>query len=79
MLLIPELFADPAACGDTPFACTDGKPVVACTTGTGYIRIRIAKALNRLKQRNYSGNLIAGLYACGAGFVLRDAAVSSAG
>ena len=60
--------------GDTPFVCADGKPVYACTTGSGYIRI--AEILNRLKQRNYSGNVIAELYACDADYVLQDAADS---
>ena len=60
--------------GDTPFVCADGKPVYACATGSGYIRI--AEILKRLKHRNYSGNVIAELYACDADFVLQDAAES---
>lgn len=60
--------------GDTPFVCADGKPVFACTVGSGYIRI--AEVLKRLKERNYSGNVIAELYACDPNHVLRDAADS---
>ena len=60
--------------GDAPFVCADGNPVYACTTGSGYIRI--GEILNRLKQRNYSGNVIAELYACDADHVLQDAADS---
>lgn len=60
--------------GDTPFVCADGKAVYACTTGSGYIRI--AETLKRLRERNYSGNVIAELYACDADFVLDDAAES---
>lgn len=60
--------------GDTPFVCADGKPVYACTVGSGYIRI--GEILKRLKQRNYNGNVIAELYACDPEYVLRDAADS---
>ena len=60
--------------GDTPFVCADGKPVYACTTGSGYIRI--AEILKRLKERNYGGNVIVELYACDPRFVLEDAAAS---
>ena len=35
-----------------------------------------AEILKRLKHRNYSGNVIAELYACDADFVLQDAAES---
>ena len=56
--------------GDTPFICADGRPVFACTIGTGYIRI--SEILNLLKQRNYSGNVIAEHYACDARYVLKD-------
>ena len=57
--------------GDTPFVCADGKSVYACAVGSGYIRI--AEILNRLKQRGYSGNVIAELYACDPRHVLTDA------
>ena len=60
--------------GDTPFVCADGKPVCACTVGSGYIQI--AEILKRLKQRNYGGNVIAELYACDPVYVLQDAADS---
>lgn len=60
--------------GDTPFTCADGKPVYACAIGSGYIRI--AEILERLKQRGYSGNVIAELYACDPRFVVQDAADS---
>ena len=35
-----------------------------------------AEILRRLKQRNYSGNVIAELYACDPHYVLEDAATS---
>ncbi len=57
--------------GDTPFVCADGKAVYACTVGSGYIRI--PEILERLKKRNYRGNVIAELYACDPAYVLRDA------
>lgn len=57
--------------GDTPFVCADGRPVYACTNGSGFIRM--AEILKRLKQRNYTGNVIVELYACDARFVLQDA------
>ena len=60
--------------GDSPCLCADGIPVYACTVGRGYIRI--AEILRRLKQRNYSGNVIAELYACDPHYVLEDAAAS---
>lgn len=60
--------------GDIPFVCADGKPVYACRIGGG--DIRIAEILKRLKQRNYSGNVIVELYACDRRHVLRDAAES---
>ena len=60
--------------GDTPFVCADGKSVYACAVGSGFIRI--AEILARLKQRGYSGNVIAELYACDPHHVLQDAADS---
>ena len=60
--------------GDIPFVCADGQTVYACTTGSGYIRI--AEVLERLKKRDYRGNVIAELYACDPQYVLQDAADS---
>jgi len=60
--------------GDTSFVCADGQTVYACTTGSGYIRV--AEVLERLKKRDYRGNVIAELYACDPQYVLRDAADS---
>ncbi len=62
--------------GDTPFCCADGKPVYACRIGSGYIRI--AEILRRLKNRGYSGNVIAELYACDPEYILEDAVQSNA-
>ncbi len=56
--------------GDTPFLCSDGKPVYACRIGSGYIRI--AEILRRLKNRNYDGNVIVELYAVDPKHVLED-------
>ena len=60
--------------GDTSFVCADGQTVYACTTGSGHIRV--AEVLERLKKRDYRGNVIAELYACDPQYVLRDAADS---
>lgn len=60
--------------GDTPFRCADGKDVFACAIGSG--DIRIAEILRRLKERNYSGNVIVELYAVDPRFVIEDAVSS---
>ena len=60
--------------GDTPFVCADGIPVYACRIGSG--DIRIAEIIRKLKQRNYSGNVIVELYACDPEYVLQDAVES---
>lgn len=57
--------------GDTPFVCADGKPACACAIGSG--QIRMAEILKRLKERQYSGNVIVELYAVDPRYVLRDA------
>ncbi len=56
--------------GDLPCRCADGKEVFACTVGSGVIRT--GEILRRLKERNYSGNVIAELYCCDPGYVLND-------
>ena len=57
--------------GDTPFLCSDGNPVYACAIGSGYIHID--EILNRLRQRNYAGNVIVELYAIDSYHVVEDA------
>ncbi len=57
--------------GNTPFICADGKPVYACSVGSGFIRI--PEILRRLHGRNYRGNLIVELYACDPRSFMEDA------
>lgn len=60
--------------GDTPFICCDGKPVYACRTGSG--KIRIAEILQKLKDRKYQGNVIVELYAVDPKYAVEDAIAS---
>ena len=55
---------------DTAFTCADGTKLYCCQTGSG--EMRIAELLERLKERNYPGNVIVELYCCDARFVLDD-------
>ena len=60
--------------GDSPFLCADGRPVYVCGTGTG--DIRMAEILERLKKRNFTGNLVIELYCVDPRHVLETAADS---
>lgn len=55
---------------DTPLTCADGTQTFACAPGSGDIPIE--EILNRLKARNYGGNVIAELYCCDPQEVLKD-------
>jgi len=57
--------------GNTPFVCADGGKVYACSIGNGFIRI--PDILQRLRSRNYHGNLIIELYACDPRWFMIDA------
>ena len=57
--------------GNTPFQCADGSRVYACALGSG--TIRLPEILQKLRERDYRGNVIVELYACDPRFFLQDA------
>ncbi len=60
----------PRHAGDIPLRCADGKLTYCCTVGSG--DIRMAQILEKLKQMNYPGNVIAELYCVDHNEVLED-------
>ena len=57
--------------GDTPFFCADGNPVYVCGTGSG--DIHMSEILDRLRKRDFSGNLVIELYCVDPHHVLQTA------
>jgi sugar phosphate isomerase/epimerase len=57
--------------GNTPFVCAGGDKVYACSIGSG--TIRISDILQKLRDKDYRGNLIVELYACDPRFFMQDA------
>ena len=57
--------------GDTPFFCADGNPVYVCGTGSG--DIHMVEILDRLRKRDFSGNLVIELYCVDPHHVLQTA------
>ena len=67
---LKDRLADPVHPNGYANICADQKPAWACAIGSGYIQI--AEILNRLRRRNYSGNIIVELYGVDPAFVLED-------